>query len=286
MFDKQKFLNNYFEEEVFRNSGFDWEILQDIYYDYKENYYLFYENEVNELKKEIMREAPDCIRAVYGRAKDAEHLIEKIVRKAGKQNKSKYRKINKENYRDILSDLVGIRILILTKEEWKEVDTHLRKRYSENFHEKPVGYQCYGDKIIYDGKLVREEYTNKGYRSLHYDMNFEQYNAEIQVRTLAEEVYGEFDHRARYPYHVDNNFLKRYSKIVSKHTAELDDLVSMCFDMGTEITDKADKHFDKDSYREWTPRLVLPKAVQPENSGKKCATIEDEINKILLRKEV
>ena len=60
-----------------------------------------------------------------------------------------------------LTDLIGIRILTLRKEDWKVVDGHIRDLFDE-FIEPPVAYVCYGDRDIYDEQIIRMEFTNKG----------------------------------------------------------------------------------------------------------------------------
>ena len=55
------------------------------------------------------------------------------------------------------------------------------------FVEEPIAYTRYGDRDIYQDK-IHEEHTNKGYRSQHYIVKYEDVYCEIQARTLAEEV--------------------------------------------------------------------------------------------------
>ena len=44
-------------------------------------------------------------------------------------------------------------------------------------------------------------------------LNMGNYYFEVQVRTIAEEVYAEFDHYVKYPYRENNHFLKRYNML-------------------------------------------------------------------------
>lgn len=245
------FLEKYHLNGIYKNSGCDWTVLNDIYLDYKLNKYKKFQNLSQELVKRLEEEKPFQIRAIYGRAKDPEHLIEKIIRKNGQDFKVKYKDITKDNYMNIVTDLIGIRILVLAKEEWDEVDMHIRSLFREFFEKTPIAYVCYGDREIFDTNRIHVDYTNKGYRSQHYVVKFQDVFCEIQVRTLAEEVYGEFDHRIRYPYRSENKFLVRYGKIVSKCTAELDDLVSTCLDMGEQSWELLNKKFSQDRYVDW-----------------------------------
>lgn len=285
---RENFLEYYHLTEIFENSGCDWDTLNEIYLDYNQNHFLRFQKIAEQLVGRLEKDKPDQVRAIYGRAKDPEHLIEKIIRKNGQEFKSKYKDINKENYLDIVTDLIGIRILVLAKEEWKQVDLHIRSIFKEFFEHTPIAYVCYGDREIFDSRSIYVDYTNKGYRSQHYVVKYEHVFCEIQVRTLAEEVYGEFDHRIRYPYRTDNKFLVRYSKIVSKCTAELDDLVSSCLDMGEESWDVLNKQFKKDRYVDWNKGVQTHK----DGSGTEEIMIDPKVqmdaktvaNEILTRK--
>lgn len=252
MLDKDAFFKEFPVEDAFRRSGLSWEKLSDIYTDYKYACYNDYQSTARNLVSYLEDEAPENARCIYGRAKNPEHLIEKIIRKAGTENSEKYRLIDKENYKTKVTDLVGIRILVLAKEEWDEIDKHIHDKFQNNFLEPPVAYVCYGDREIFDQNRILVDYTNKGYRSQHYLVEYENKKCEIQVRTLAEEVYGEYDHRVRYPYQTDNKFLHRYSKIISKSTSELDDLISTCITLNKPILDKLDVAFKEDSYIDWS----------------------------------
>lgn len=62
----------------------------------------------------------------------------------------------------------------------------------KEFCEPPRAYVCYGDRKIFDERLLHVDYTNKGYRSQHYIVDYKGYFVEIQVRILVEEVHDEF----------------------------------------------------------------------------------------------
>ena len=145
--------------------------------------------------------------------------------------------------------MIGIRILTLKREDWETVDLHIRKVFKDNIIESKA-YVCYGDRDVYFGK-IKTEYTNKGYRSQHYIIQYKNISCEVQVRTLAEEVYGEFDHQMRYPYRANNKFLVRYNHIVSKAVSELDDLISTCCKLPDEELDRLDKVCNEVTYKDW-----------------------------------
>ncbi|MBQ9200172.1 MAG: hypothetical protein IJ141_08345 [Lachnospiraceae bacterium] len=254
MLKKNKFLEKYNINNSFlkaSNRGLTWRRLSEIYDDYSKNYYKEYNNLADDIVERIYKNAPVEAKIVYGRAKDPEHLIEKIIRKIGDEDKPDYYNINVKNYRKIVTDLIGIRILILKKEDWDVVDNHIHRLFKK-FKEPPVAYVCYGDRDIYGKNRINTEYTNKGYRSQHYTALYKNNIYEIQVRTLAEEVYGEYDHKIRYPYRTNSNFLARYNRIIAKVTSELDDLISTSLTMNSDSIDKLDDDFSKDIYRDWS----------------------------------
>lgn len=122
MLDKNNFFNKYSIKETFEKSGLQWETLEAIYDDYVS------------LEKDLKRccvglekilsdnfqnpfqsngETANGFHSIQGRIKSPEHLIEKIIRKRGKEHSSKYKEINVSNYKSIVRDLIGIRILVL-----------------------------------------------------------------------------------------------------------------------------------------------------------------------------
>lgn len=255
MLDKTTFFNNFKVENDFLNSGLSWDVLNDIYDDYegREKEYIQY---CRKIKKYLLKDIPFSIHSMRIRRKDPQHLIEKIIRKRGKEQNKKYKEINVSNYREIIRDLIGIRILVLSKEEWEKVFDWICKIFpndsSANIYmeEPPVAYTRYGDRDIFKGK-IHKEYTNKGYRSQHYVVKYEDTYCEIQVRTLAEEVYGEFDHKVKYPYRDDNKFLKRYTNSVSQLIDAMDEIMSTCFQMGESGWEVCDNYYEDDKYEDW-----------------------------------
>ena len=206
MLDKDGFLKEYRLVEAFKKSGLSWDLLMEIYSDYEEQHYCNLKKLTKQFISDLEQGQYQCfedeylkvkrIHTIFGRAKNPEHLIEKIIRKVGVEDSKKYSEINKENYREKITDLIGIRILVLAKEDWWAADK-LNRHLFTKFQETPVSYVCYGDRKIFDESLLHVDYTNKGYRSQHYIVEYQGYSAEIQVRTIAEEAYSEFDHRIR-----------------------------------------------------------------------------------------
>lgn len=252
LLNQEEFFKKYNCREVFNESCLSWEVILAIYEDYVKRV-----DELNIIKDDLIsilqKEADFSYHSIHGRVKDPEHLIEKIIRKVGIEQSSKYREISVSNYRDIIHDIIGIRILSLNKENWERVYSFLNQLQESSvfeFSEEPIAYTRYGDRDIYANK-IREEHTNRGYRSQHYIIKYENFYCEVQARTLAEETYGEFDHKVKYPYRNSNNFLKRLSSIVSQHLDAVDELISTGVAFSDESIEQLGREFGVDVYRDW-----------------------------------
>ena len=289
MLDRKQFFQEYKVEEEFRNSGLEWEVLERIYDDYC--------SREPEMEKACIRFVnyflegiPVQIHSIRTRAKDPKHLIEKIIRKRGKYQNKKYRSIDADNYMDIIQDLIGVRVLILAKEEWEGVFDWIMTRFHSEAEsgiylaEPPVAYTRYGDRNIFGDKIYREN-TERGYRSQHYVIRFEGYFCEIQVRTLAEEVYGEFDHRVKYPYRNDNHFLKRYTNTVAQLADSIDEIISTCFAMGEQSWESIDRYYRQDTYADWRniAQSEVKRHVRQEDDTEEVDAA-DYMNAVLLRR--
>lgn len=294
--DKIKFIEKYHIDEVYKRSGLDWEELQKIYNAHSENDDILSEVSEN-IVKYIKKEMNFTVHSIQSRVKAPEHLIEKIIRKRGIEQNHKYKGINKDNYSEIIRDLVGVRILTLSKEEWTVVHDWIINKFPLTcdsdiyMAETPQAYTRYGDRDIFENK-IHKEHSNKGYRSQHYVVNFKGHYCEIQVRTLAEEVYGEFDHKVKYPYRNSNRFLIRYTNMVSQFLDSVDEMISTCFQMKELGWEQCEEYYKEDMYIDWKVlSQQVSNAVSEKHVAKKVGKTEEKIdmralaNNILLRKE-
>lgn len=264
MLDKEAFFKKYSVQEYFQKSGLDWKNLEDIYDDYVQYRNTELDGLCVELENFLMENfnvhsssnGDIPLHSIRGRVKSPEHLVEKIIRKRGKEHSYKYKDIDVSNYKSIVRDLIGIRILVLAKEEWEGIFDEIVSLFPQNdssdirMVESPKAYTRYGDRDIFKGKIV-SEHSNKGYRSQHYVICFKGVYCEIQVRTLSEEVFGEFDHEVKYPYRDNNKFLIRYSNTLSQLLDSVDELISTCFQLNDSGWDMCDKYYENDKYIDW-----------------------------------
>lgn len=252
-----------------------WDIIQNIYDNFGERRFGEFEKVQTDVLELLEEKLKDCCHSIESRIKDSEHLVEKIIRKICIENNNKYKAICKDNYCEIIRDLIGIRVLVFSKEDWEQVhdvlcsvfkaedNTERNSRYY--MKEEPTAYIRYGDRDVFHNK-INTQYSNKGYRSQHYIIAYDGHYCEIQVRTIAEEVYGEFDHKVRYPYRKNNKFLLRYTTTMAQIMAVADELVSTCLQMSEKMWDGCDEKFGDDIYADFTVRNKPPAVDEKEET--------------------
>lgn len=228
--DKDKFFKAFsISEEYFQSTGLEWEELLKIYDDYVKL--------IPELEKEsknIVHRLTDNpgVHSVRRRVKKATHLIEKIIRKG---TKYKERGINVDNYREIVTDLIGIRVLHLYKDEWRSVHNEIVKLWQTK--ETPQINIRRGDYNVEELETVIKDLNlncevivrDHGYRSVHYLIGIHikkilEIQVEIQVRTVFEEAWSEIDHQMRYPYDIDNPVITEYLGIFNRIVGSADEM--------------------------------------------------------------
>lgn len=245
-FDITKLLNDFnLREDDIESSGFSVKDLEIIYNDYQDRI-----AELEECKKRFLSDyiiSADGIRlhSYSGRVKEPYHLIEKIVRKSH-NNYQKYNKMTVDNYYMYITDLIGCRVLIVYKDDWRLVHNYLIGKFKNDpafyidgdfassypiameepfMAEKPVVYIRAGDnQSLYEGfdnvKISKEGY----YRSVHYIIRYGKYYVELQVRSLFEEAWGEVDHNLLYPYYKYDENLVDFSAIINRLSGTGDEL--------------------------------------------------------------
>ncbi|MFL0248515.1 RelA/SpoT domain-containing protein [Candidatus Clostridium stratigraminis] len=198
--DKQEFFQEYhLEEESLLNNEIEWSTLQNIYEDFN-IYRNIYETQ-GEFIANTLR-THDKVHSVKSRVKDPEHLIEKIIRKT-QERKNKYGKDFKfttHNYREEITDLIGIRAIHIFKDDWETIHNFITKTWK--VVEITANVREGDDTRRFEELDIQIISRKSGYRSVHYLIESFPTNqkviAEIQVRTIFEEGYGEIDHQLRY----------------------------------------------------------------------------------------
>ena len=243
--DKQTFLETYrFTESDLEEADISWEELSLI-----EKEYHTIENSLREIGKSFIDEylydiETAGIHSYRYRTKEAEHLLEKIIRKR-KENPDKFKHLDHTNYHKYLTDLIGIRVFFLYREDWVHFHRYITSRIENDpdqyikdrlrdfdedpshcyLAERPKAYKRTGDSKIYDSDEI-DIITDGIYRSLHYIVKYRGHSVEIQGRTLFEEGWGEVDHDIVYKETEDDEMLRDYSKLLNRLSGLADEMSS------------------------------------------------------------
>lgn len=186
-------------EKYIIDNKINWEILNQIYADFNK-YKSTYETQAAFIAETLRTH--NKIHFVKSRVKDSERLIEKIIRKTPGR-KEKYGsdfQFTVENYKDEITDLIGVRAIHIFKEDWEDIHNFIMNTWK--VAEITANVREGDDTKRFDELNIQVCSRKSGYRSVHYLIEFFPTNqkviAEIQVRTIFEEGYGEIDHQLRY----------------------------------------------------------------------------------------
>ncbi|EKN71593.1 hypothetical protein BABA_00740 [Neobacillus bataviensis LMG 21833] len=232
LINKEDFLIKYnVQLEEFESSGLEWAQLEVIYSHYIEQITTL--TTTASTISEILRSNPNA-HSVRSRIKNPEHLIHKIIRKTirekQKEGNEQYT-ITLENYLNEVTDLIGIRVLHLYKDQALSIDHMIRNKW--NLIETATIYIRSGD--IIDPVLKEStDYVFKehpaAYRSWHYliktNVTKEDTIVEIQVRTIFEEGWSEVDHQLRYPLELENQLLNNQLLVLNRLAGNADEMVN------------------------------------------------------------
>ena len=130
------FLEKYnISDKEFQYSEVSWEDLSEIYKDYsgrEDEYVSILDDFVDEyFNQTIIRKNKLKIHSLGRRVKDPEHLIDKIVRKKV-ENAIKYKECDKSNYLKFITDIAGVRILLVYKTDWENVHNYIVNAIEHN----------------------------------------------------------------------------------------------------------------------------------------------------------
>ena len=243
--ERDLFLRKYrIEQEDFDAAGVSWEELTAI-----ADHYATIEGKLREIGKDFVDKylydiEKAGIHSYRYRTKAPGHLLEKIIRKK-KEQPEKFAQLGVDNYWKYVTDLIGIRVFFLYREDWRHFHEYItsafenapeqyvkdRERDFDNdethcyIAERPKVYRRNGDSRIYDENVI--EIKSGGiYRSLHYIIKYRGYYVEIQARTLFEEGWSEVDHDIVYPYHKDDVMLRDFSRLLNRLSGMADEMSS------------------------------------------------------------
>lgn len=190
---------------------------------------------------ELVQQIPG-VHSVRSRVKDTVGLLKKIVRKklAGAQDgytttKEGYRDVSPLTYADLVTDLVGVRILHLFKDQALEIDKTLKAIQQLEIVEGPIVYMAQHDsadlRAKWDARNVKPRDKEGGYRSVHYILRqpsseYPGVQTELQVRTLFEEAWSEMDHLINYPMPSASPTVRSFLALFNGQAHAADDMAS------------------------------------------------------------
>ena len=167
----------------------------------------------------------DEIHSVKWRIKDPDHLRDKLIRKMQRAKEEGVEfDIDKENFFEKITDLGGLRVLHTHTRQMKEIHKALLEIFDEHKYklaEAPFARTWDTESAEYFKALgieTQNSFPNL-YTSVHYVIESNRrtmYTAEIQVRTLAEEVWGEVDHLINYPVPTDSVACSEQLKVLAR----------------------------------------------------------------------
>jgi ppGpp synthetase/RelA/SpoT-type nucleotidyltranferase len=239
-FNMHEFLLKYPKaEEVILKNNINVDNIKEIYEDYIE-YKNSYESQAGFIAN-ILR-SQTMVHSVKSRIKDPDRLIEKVIRKI-EDRKNKYGndfEFTVNNYKNEINDLIGIRVIHIFKDQWQGIHEFIINTWkvieiTANVRE--------GDNIeVFDDPSIEVRSKASGYRSVHYLVEFYPTNqkviAEIQVRTIFEEGYGEIDHRLRYSHNEIPEILKSNLLLFNRIVGSADEMASLINNISKEWGEK------------------------------------------------
>lgn len=150
--ERQKFCREFnISDQQFRHCGLTWDALNAIARDFEPK-----RNGHRDTVKQYVDAIQKCpyVHSFSYRVKETSHLMEKIIRKNPdylKQGDC----LSLENYEERITDLMGIRILLLFKPDWVYVHEYLMELYGEQLLEEPFAHIRKGDdNSLYRGRLA------------------------------------------------------------------------------------------------------------------------------------
>ena len=177
------------------------------------------------------------IHSLRWRVKDADHLRDKLERKLSEAKSKKKRfLITPKNLFTKVNDLAGCRILHLYTKQFEEIHRCLMRIFAEYKYaliEEPTA-KTWDDESreFFSGMGMKTEKSPSLYTSVHYVIapnRTSRLTCEIQVRTLAEELWGEVDHTINYPHKSESLPCREQIKVLARVTSSCTRLVDAIF---------------------------------------------------------
>jgi len=176
------------------------------------------------------------VHSVKWRIKDPDHLRDKLIRQWTQAKKTQRAFIRTPaNLFQKVNDLVGFRILHLYTQQMERLHTALMQSLTEGYMlVKGPSARTWDDESrqYFKGIGIKTEPSDTMYTSVHYEFetrSITKFRCEVQVRTLAEELWGEVDHHFNYPYQVKVVSCSEQIKVLARLTSACTRLVDSIY---------------------------------------------------------
>ena len=187
------------------------------------------------------RKLRPLIHSIKVRVKDSTHLKDKLERKYLEATAVNLAfDISASNLYERITDLVGLRILHLHTQQFGAIHKVILDLLADELYEVVEGPSArYWDneyRAYFESLGVNVEANPRLYTSVHYVIKPSRLNSrrgEIQVRTLAEELWGEVDHSLNYPHKVDDVAIREQLLVLARVTSSCTRLVDAIFKCDT-----------------------------------------------------
>ncbi len=246
--DRNYFLDMYgLDAQDLIDLNINWVDLYNILQDYKKSIDI-YDARLTYVAN-VLRQHPK-VHSVKTRVKDPKRLLQKLVRKTP-DRREKYGEnfnFNIQNYKDEITDIMGIRVIHIFKDDWEELHKFITTKWDVI---ETVANIREGDNVTtFEEKSISVRSRISGYRSVHYLIRYgaghDLYTIEIQVRTIFEEGYGEIDHQLRYSHDYDiPDLLAQNLMLLNRIVGSSDEMASLINKLNQSFSEIESKYNQK-----------------------------------------
>jgi ppGpp synthetase/RelA/SpoT-type nucleotidyltranferase len=184
------------------------------------------------INPENKHELSGLVHSVKFRLKSPEHLRDKLVRKHHEcDREGRAFPYTAANLFSKVGDLAGYRILHLHTRQFERLNAHLIPILEESHKivEGPIAKVWDQEtKEYFESIGVETEENKRMYSSVHYLVQPNSKTTltiELQVRTLADEIWGEIDHKINYPHPHDLLACREQIRALARLTSSCSRLV-------------------------------------------------------------
>lgn len=203
-----------------------------------------------EMIVESLTKMNEAVSSLNYRIKGTDSLLKKIVTKRREDLKDlkkaggkgfAIRNFNVASYKNEITDLLGVRVLILLKGDLMIV----HEKISEwMLNENPVCYYRLGDEDfeLYKNMNIQMKQHKNYYRSVHYVVKFpfeeKTFLCEIQVRTISDHIFASMDHKLFYKQSKKDKLIKDHLNVLNRICGTTDEYCANIYSLNEKLKRK------------------------------------------------